>query len=245
MPAAVLGQAVSVTLSLDTNLIAVGGVTTLRVWAQVTPEQRPQAEQIFSWYVDLLNTNGLVASATYEAMLKSASDNFPETSSTGFNDGSNRRGIYDTFTEMHPGLGVSNAVELMAVPVGGLRPGRTRFQVRAGTGVPELSADFLVASKGAGDPLLGGNYTAAQVDLQVAPCTIALGIARVNGGGPGGQLRLTFTPCPGLNHTVQFQENFDPAALWQALPGGPHNTGSLTITNTAARRFFRVAAAGP
>src|SRR4051794_24527436 len=84
-PAGAMAQAVVVTMRLDTNTISVGGSTTLRVFAQVAPNVRANAERIFSWYVDVLNTNGLVASANYGSMQKSASDNDPNLSSTGSN----------------------------------------------------------------------------------------------------------------------------------------------------------------
>src|SRR5437764_7853752 len=73
-------QSVSVTLRLDTNQISVGAATTLHVFAQVVPSLRTNADRIFSWYVDVLNTNGTVASANYNAMIKAASDNDPQTS---------------------------------------------------------------------------------------------------------------------------------------------------------------------
>src|SRR4051794_24460498 len=94
-PGRAIPQVVGVTLRLDTNVISVGGATTLRVFAQVIPSIRPNADQIFSWYVDVLNTNGSIASANYASMVKNASDNIPEISSSGFNDGANRRAIYD------------------------------------------------------------------------------------------------------------------------------------------------------
>ena len=62
-PSRALAQVVAVTLRLDTNVISVGGSTTLRVFAQVVPSVRANAERIFSWYVDVLNTNSPVATA--------------------------------------------------------------------------------------------------------------------------------------------------------------------------------------
>src|SRR6185503_18687357 len=56
-------QAVAVTASLDTNVLVVGQSTTLRIFAQVLPAYRTNADRIFSWYVDLLNTNGAAAQA--------------------------------------------------------------------------------------------------------------------------------------------------------------------------------------
>ena len=118
-------QSVAVTMSLDAPSMSVGQSNRLHIYAQVVPTLRTNADRIFSWYVDVLNTNGTVASANYAAMLKSASDNDPQTSSNGVSQASNRRGIYDTFLNL-PGAGVSNAVELMSIPLIGIAPGQTR-----------------------------------------------------------------------------------------------------------------------
>ena len=109
-------QVVGVTAQLDASTINVGQGTTLRVFAQVLPGVRTNADQIFSWYVDVLNTNVAVASANYASMLKPASDNNPMVSSNGFTGGANRLGIYDTFLNL-PRAGVTNAVELLRIPV--------------------------------------------------------------------------------------------------------------------------------
>jgi len=232
-------QAVSVTARLDNGTLAVGQTTTLRVFAQVVPNLRANADRIFSWYVDVLNTNGAVAAANYVSMTRSASDNNPQTSSTGTTDGVHRRGIYDTFLN-RPGAGVSNAVELMAIPVQATAVGVTRFSVRAGTTVPFLAQDFIVAPKAGGNPFTGGDYAIANVDLTVTPgCNIQLQIQRIGAGGPGGRLQLQFTPCAGRNHTVEARFPIE-SGTWQALPGAPHNSGSVTVTNTLARRVFRV-----
>ena len=236
-------QAVAATLALDTNSISVGQTTTLHIYAQVVPTLRTNADRIFSWYVDLLNTNGSAVSANYSAMLKSASDNDPQTSSAGVSQGANQRGIYDTFLN-RPGAGTSNAVELMTIPVSGLAAGRTRFLVQAGSGVPSLSSDFLVAPKGGGTPYVGGDYTAGFIDLTVVdstPCTLQLNITRT---GPA-SLQLTFTPCPGRTHTIEFRNALDDAPGWQPLAGAPHNSGSVTVGNTPNSRFFRVRASLP
>lgn len=239
-------QAVNVTMSLGTTNLGVGQSTTLRVFAQVVTNLRGDSDRIFSWYVDVLNTNGAAAVANYAAMQKSASDNDPQISSNGVSQASNRRGIYDTFLNL-PGAGVSNAVELMSIPVTGLATGRTRFAVQAGTGVPLMSSDFQVAPKAGGPPYVGGNYTLAFVDLLVTnSCALSLQVARLaQGGGTNGTLRLTFTPCPNQNHTVEFHNTLA-NTNWQALPGAPHNTGSVTVTNAGTnQRFFRVRASTP
>src|SRR5215510_12940618 len=84
-------QAVAVTVSLDNASITAGGSTVLHVFAQVTPALRSSADRIFSWYIDVLNNNGAAASANYAAMLKPASDNDQQVSSTGITQDANRR----------------------------------------------------------------------------------------------------------------------------------------------------------
>lgn len=240
------GQAVAVTMLLDTNQIGVGQSTTLHVMAQVVPGLQPSSLQIFSWCVDVLNTNGAVASAAYSAMSKSASDNSAGTSSTGSDSGANRRAIYDTFMNL-PGAGVLNPVELMSIPVSGSAAGKTRFLVQAGTGVS--LTDFIVAASGGGLPYTNGNYSAAFADLAVTnstPCVLSLQVTPVTGnGGPGGTLQLSFAPCPGRTHTVETRAALGDVAGWQALPGAPHNSGIVIVTNTASLSFYRVCASLP
>ena len=235
-----LAQAVAVTARLDTNTISLGGSTTLRVFAQVIPALRANSDQIFAWYVDVLNTNGSVASANYAAMQKSSSDNDPKISSIGTNDGPNQRGIFDTFLNL-PGAGVANPVELMAIPVTGISTGQTRFIVQAGTTEP-LSADFIVGPLNGGDPMIGGDYSAATADLRVVSqtaCVTRLQIAPLGGTGPA-RFLLTFTPCPGGYNTVEYRAALNDRAGWRALPGAPHNSGSVTVTNIGPQQFFRV-----
>jgi hypothetical protein len=236
-------QSVAVTLQLGTNTLAVGEATLLHVYAQVLPGLRTTTDRIFSWYVDVLNTNAAAASANYAALVKPASDNDPLLSGTGVAQDANRRGIYDTFLN-RPGAGTTNPVELITLPVAGVAAGATRFRVQAGTEVSGLSADFLVAPLGGGAALAGGVYTAAFADLQVvstAACALDLNVIRQ----AGSQLLLTFAPCPGRTHTVQFSTALNPTPAWQPLPGGPHNSGSVTVTNTGQARFFRVLASLP
>jgi len=233
--------AVAVTARLDTNLLSAGQTTTLRVFAQVLPALRANSDRIFSWYVDVLNTNGTVATARYDTMSKTASDNDPFTSSTGTADGANRRGVYDTFLN-RPGAGVTNAVELMAIPVQAVGGGVTRFSVRAGSGVPGLAEDFIVAPKTGSEPFTGGDYAAANVDLTVAQgCSVRLQMQLLGGTGPTTRWQLQFAPCPGKTHTVEARAALG-TGTWQALPGAPHNSGSVTVTNTTPQRFFRVRA---
>ena len=237
-PGLARGQSVAVTLRLDTNQVAVGGTTTLHVLAQVVPGLRANADRIFSWYVDVVNTNGTVARGNYSAMVKTASDNDPQISSAGVDQGANRRGIYDTFLN-RPAAGVSNAVELMSIPVTGLAAGRTRFLVGAGSGVAQLSTDFLVALRNGGAPGVGGDYAAAVADLQVlgsGACQVQLQIAPV----ANNRMQLTFAPCAGHDNFVESATALGTPALWQTLPGGPHNSGVVIVTNSLPTSFFRV-----
>lgn len=239
-----VAQAVAVTVSLDATSIPVGGSTTLRVFAQVVPGLRPTSDRIFSWYLDVLNTNGTVATANYGSMLKPVSDKDPLISSFGQTQGANRRGVYDTFLNL-PGAGVAAPVELMRIPISGAVAGQTRFAVVAGSGVPQLEADFLVAPIGGGDPLIGGSYASAFADLVVtggAACAPVLQITRLAGGT---QARLTFTPCAGRTHTVEGLTSIDGVATWQALPNAPHNTGDVVVNLTGPLRIFRVRVTNP
>ena len=229
-------QAVQVTARLGTNALPVGGSTTLSVYAQVVPAFRPTADRIFSWYVDVLNTNGAVAVANYAAMARTTSDNDPQTSSKGAPDGAHQRGVYDTFLNLS-GAGTSNAVELMRIPITTLAAGRTRFSIRAGTGVPGLSHDFIVAPLGGGDPWTGGDYGQANVDLVVGqPCSIRLAITAVSSN----TVRLSFAPCAAARHTVEFLHELNAPQTWQPLAGGPHDSGNVVVTNETRTRFFRL-----
>jgi hypothetical protein len=237
-----LAQSVAVTATLDAATLAVGDSTTLHIVAQVLPNLRTNADRIFSWYVDVLNTNGTAVTANYGALQKTASDRDPQTSSSGVSQGNNRRGIYDTFLN-RPFAGVSNGVELISIPVTASALGRTRFLVQAGSGVAGLSTDFLVAQKNGGLPLVGGDYSAAFVDLTVVGsvlCAPQLLAVPIGGGGPGQGFQLTFAPCSGRTHTVEFRNALGDVAGWQALPGAPHNSGTVSVTNSTTQRFFRV-----
>lgn len=243
-----LAQVVAITARLDTNIIAVGQSTTLHVYAQVVPNLRTNADRIFSWYVDVLNTNGTTASANYSAMLKTASDKDPLTSSNGFNNGAHRLGIYDTFLN-RPGAGVSNQVELMSIPVRGLAVGQTRFGVLRGTGVANLSEDFLVAPTGGGAFMTGGDYSMAFANLTVlaAPSNAisCLTITRTNLAGGVNQVTVQFCPLAGYVHYVEYRDQLVGGLGWQMFPNGPHNSGNVIVivTNSNPQLFFRVRAA--
>jgi len=236
-------QAVAVTARLDTSSIPAGGSTTLRVFAQVVPGLRPTTDRIFSWHLDVLNTNGAAASGNYAAMLKAASDKDPSISSFGVTQGANRRAVYDTFLNL-PGAGVNAPVELMSIPVNGLAVGRTRFVIQAGTGAG-LSSDFLVAPIGGGEPYEGGSYAAAFADLQVTAgnsCSPVLQIVRLAGGT---QARITFTPCAGRTHTLESLSAIDGVAVWQTVAGAPHNSGNVVVNLTGSLRIYRLRITNP
>ncbi len=234
------GQAVAVTATLDKSRIGVGETATLHVYGQIVAAKQATTAQIFSWYVDLLNSSGTTAQIQANGLLKPASDNLPNISSPGSPDGANQRGIYDTFMNK-PGAGHDAPVELFSVPILGVAPGTSTLQIRAGTGVSNLSSDFLVAPLGGGDPLVGGDYTKATIQLEVASGT---GLSAKIASQPlaNGQLQLTisFTPVAGKTHTVEFRPALGTGPDWQALPGAPHNSGSVTDTNTAPQRFYRI-----
>ena len=244
------GQHVAVTMRFDTNTITVGGSTTLRVFAQVVPASRPNSERIFSWYLDVQNEIPAVATGVYSNLVKTTSDRDPQTSSNGFNDGAHRRGIYDTFRIDTPisksGIGVSSPVELFSVPVQATAAGTGRFTVAHGTGVSGLSADFIVAPKGGGDPMIGGVYDAATATLTVLePATTDCDRPQINVAqssiSPGvKRVTLTFGACSSRNNFVEFADRISPAPNWTALPNAPHNSGSAVDTNSVPVRFYRI-----
>jgi hypothetical protein len=238
-------QVVNVTMSLETNRIPVGGSTTLRVFASVVPSERENADRIFSWYVNLLNSAGTIARADYAQLSKPTSDNDPLISAKGVTEGFNQTGIYDTFLNL-PGAGVAEPVLLFAVPVTGIALGKTTFKVQAGTGVSGLSEDFTVAPAGGGDLLMGGNYSSANIDLQViaavvTPPSIKLTLKRPLPPTPG-RLDLSFNVTNGWNYFVEWRTNLTTGSSWQKVSTSPLNTGTISLTNTAPRTFYRVQA---
>jgi len=241
-------QVVGVTAQLDTNVVAVGQSTTLHIYAQVLPAYRANAERIFSWYVDVLNTNGAAAVANYAAMLKPTSDKDPQTSSNGFNSAANRLTIYDTFLNL-PGAGTNPPVELMRIPVTGLAVGQTRFGVRHGTGQPSLSQDFIVAPKDGGEFMSGGEYSGAFINLTVlaapASAITCLTITHTNLSATLHKVTLSFCPVSGYNHYVEYRDQVSGGTGWQTALGGPYNSGVYVETNSVPTRFYRVRAILP
>ena len=243
-PALLDGQYVQITLSLETNRIAVGSNTLLHVYAQITPAYRPTTDRIFSWYVDLVNTNGSIAQGDWPKLQRPKSDRDTRTSSGGVTVGANRRGIYDTFINL-PSAGRTNPVELFYIPINGLTPGKTAFRIEAGSGVPNLGADFIVAPAGGGDPLIGGDYRAASQQLEVlgssGASNVLVSIASL--GLPNTELKkltIAFPLVSGRNHTVEYLPDLGSDPKWQALPGAPHNSGLAVDTNNAPQRFYRL-----
>lgn len=238
-------QVVGVTAQLDANTITAGQSTMFHVYAQVLPAYRANAERIFSWNVDVMNTNGAVASANYAALVKPTSDKDPLTSSNGFNSGSDRLGIYDTFLNL-PGAGTNPPVELMRFSVTGLAPGQTRLGVRAGTGNPYLSEDFIVAPLGGGGFLSGGTYSGSFAVLTVQASTNAtincLSITQTNLPGGLNQITLQYCPPGGYTSYVQYRNQLVGGPDWQSFPGGPHNSGLYRDTNNVPIRFYRIVA---
>jgi len=239
-------QYVQVTVATDKQSLVAGESTTLHVYAQVIQSQRSNADRIFSWYVDFINETPTVARFDFSKLQRPASDKNPLTSSAGTNSAANWVGIHDTFINDSPtsksGFGVNTPVELFSVPFQALVNGQARFSVRAGTGADGLAADFLVAQKGGGDPLIGGIYDTAlhAVDIvQSAACTPTLLAAYTRIGVGQNKVTLTFTPCPGHTQFVEYSDKIFPAT-WLSLPNGPHNTGTAADTNSVKMRFYRV-----
>lgn len=240
-----VAQYVEVGLRLDTNRVEVGSSTVLRAFAQVVPEERVNSDRIFSWYLDALVLDPALATADFASLQRTTSDRDPKTSSGGTAEGSHRRGIFDTFLN-RPGAGVLTTVELFSVPVKGIAPGKARFRVAAGSTVPALAADFIVAPKSGIEPLFGGIYDAARIELEVVaksvpPTNCVVNLTASSALRPDGRVlvSLAFGTCPGKRHTVEFRDQGG-TGTWQALPGAPHNSGLVTQTNSAAQRYYRV-----
>lgn len=232
----VAAQAVDVTLTLDQSTVLVGQETTLRAFAQIVRELQPSTDRIFSWYVDLLNPNPDAGQLQPLTLARSASDQDPRTSSGGTVDGSNILGIYDTFIDLDA-AGRDAPVELFSISIRAIQPGATTLQLRAGTSEPDLGPDFIVAPAGGGDPLLGADYSLAQVQLTVIE---SLPPVRLEIERAGSTITLSFPLVPGASHFVEFQDALDPAAPWQPLPNSPHNSGEATDQLNGSFRFYRL-----
>ena len=85
---------------------------------------------------------------------------------------------------------------MFSVPVKGIAPGKARFRVAAGSTVPALAADFIVAPKSGIEPLFGGIYDAARIELEVVaksvpPTNCVVNLTASSALRPDGRLDLT------------------------------------------------------
>lgn len=234
-------QSVAVTATLDTNRVAVGGTTTLRVWARVVPARQAEADRIFAWHLDLENLAPAVAGLLATPIERPASDGDPFFSGSGVVVGAHLRGVFDTFLQ-RPGAGVSNRVELFNLPVRGVSPGTARFQVRPGSGASGLATDFLVAPKVPGDPWSGGDYAEAVVALEVVGTLgpVVLSIATEPLDATRRRVILSFQPTGGGQPVVESTDALSGSVGWRALAGAPHVGGRALDTNTVPQRYYRV-----
>jgi len=231
---------VLVTLTLDTNKLAIGKTTLLRAWAEISPEFLPRASKIASWHVDLLSEGDSAATLDFAALKKSESDANPNSSSSGTSIGRTRQGIYDTLSKL-PGAGYDRPVELFSIPITATVPGLMRFRMRAGTGPVAGGVDFLVTASEGNDPFTGGNYEFATIDLEVISSTQPVQLSSTAQALPGGRFRIvvSFPAIAGKNHFPESTATLSPGQ-WQSVPGGPFNSGTFVTTNTAPFQFFRV-----
>jgi hypothetical protein len=128
------------------------------------------------------------------------------------------------------------------VPIKASGPGKVTLSIQGGTTVTGLGADFIVAPTDGSDPLLGADYSVAKTDLRVAE-TAGLRLTAAVSPLPAGQgqkVTLTFPASAGHTYTVEGRNGFEAGTAWLALPGAPHNSGSVTDIFTSARRFYRV-----
>jgi hypothetical protein len=142
---------------------------------------------------------------------------------------------------------VSAPVLLFSVPVTGVSAGKNTFSVRAGTGIEGLASDFIVAPLEGGDPLVGGNYLSALAQLEVSPSStnelapFRVTLTRLLPADAGGW-EIGYATVAGWDYYVQSRPNINTGSSWQSIPGGPFNSGKITLTNKAAGNFYRVQA---
>lgn len=231
-------NAVEVTIEAAETSLRVGQSTTVTIYGQIDAAIASDADQIFSWYIDILNDDGEVTGG-YTDVATPTSDNNPLTSGDGTLMGAHLRGIYDTFL-FNPGAGKGSRVILVQFEVTARGVGTSTISVAAGTTVGSLS-DFLVSKTGGGS-YSGGIYTGASVAISVARPDLRLDVIRT-----ADQADITFNPIalPGFSHTIEFSDTLQPAS-WIDLPGGPHNSGIASqIVAGHVRRFYRVAVTPP
>jgi hypothetical protein len=51
---------------------------------------------------------------------------------------------------------------------------------------------------------------------------------------------LSFPVETGKNYTVEFRNVLNSQSSWRPLPGASHNSGSITETNLANQRYYRL-----
>ena len=161
--AAQAAAAVRVTLQLDATNLKVGQFTTAHVMAEIVPDQKTNTTQIFSWYVDLLNSAPTIFQIDPTTIIVPKSDSDPSTSSKGTFTSGNLRAVYDTFFNT-PDAGHDAPIELFSVRLKAVAVGAANLSVAAGSGAPALDEDFIVATE-SGDPLFGGLYDTATGQL--------------------------------------------------------------------------------
>ena len=190
----------------------------------------------------MLNGNGLVATADWNNLVTSFSDNNANTSDDGKIAGDDCVGIYETFLN-RASAGKGTPVELLRVEVTALALGTAEFTARAGTTVANLAEDFLVARLGGGAPFTGGDYSAATATLDIIDID---GISFEMARQPNGDVQLSFLPVAGKTHVIQYNDNDLDNAMWFDLSFPPHNSGSKTDINpNTDRRFYRVLITDP
>jgi hypothetical protein len=244
-------EAVRVTCELDRPTLMTGSSTVLRVFAQVDPAIANQSVRILTWYINIQNINGSVATANYTNIRMATSDNQPFLSSSGVTVSQDRRAIYNTFLS-RVGAGVSNRIELLNVPVTALARGTTTFSVTAGTGEPSLAHDFLVARRGDGDtvPFTGGIYTSASVVLSVTGGTdnavirVAAnpeGSGAVSGGGTfrvGSTRTISATPNAGFLFALWNDGITEPTRSVVVPAGGATFTATFSTSAVTPTRII-------
>lgn len=230
-------DAVLVTIEAENTTLAVGESTLVTVYGQIDPSIEAGSNLIFSWYIDVLNDNGASVDGYANVQMPSA-DNDPDLSGSGTPEGTNLRGIYNTFFLGNPGAGKGSPVVLVQFELTAQLAGTATISVAAGSTVPGDLSDFRVAQIGGGS-VTGGNYAAASLELTVTGevdlSSLDLQV-RVNGS----QSEVRFNPVSGFNHTVQFSDTLL-ALSWVDLPGAPHNSGTVNQGITGVpKRFYRV-----
>lgn len=227
-------QAVNVTMSVNRPLMLAGETATLRVFGRIKPAFTASTDRIFSWYIDVTNTAPAAIRVDWNTMIMSGSDSTPGLFSAGVNQGTNnRRGIYNTYLNF-AGAGRLSDVELFNVRLTALTDGPATFAVSAGTGVANLSSDFIVANTGGAGFLTGGDYAAASVTSQVIPLFVTPAALVTLGNG---SRRVDFPLFSGFNHRVEYSPDL---VTWTNSPTFS-NSGSFTDAASGInRRFYRV-----